>query len=615
MNISSHLNPGGASSNTFFTEGSGGFHVNGDLFFNWFMEKSAKVKGDNEERSRYHWFMNSMYLRKINELDMNNTFLVVEPILHLRKVEGTHTTGAYTVASWYGYVSSYEARNAYTIIKRMGHLANGFNLQKTSYVTSEMEQKIKNVLDTNVVTDKNLYNIKTNSDGTTSKMNFKENNKHKVYGFAMQTFWLKGMSTGTPIDKPQNTPSNAETPSEENQTTGDKSIIKLYVDLYKDPNTGYYTQIVDKSQFVQKEVSDKVTITNEENINGYKVSAWYTSDTEYNSLPLGSSMFATTSLGKTDGAVKLSDLGGLQYRINNYTTATDYPNTGGQKYFSALSSPHGTNGQGLKAQTSSGATNYTQYKRLAVKGTSNYGSYDYQINENGTTVSLGGNEKTLVVLYTREMSYISTTDTSTNKSTDERDNNSGNLKIVKVYGTIDPSTYEITDISRTVLSNTTRNVRIKNESGYNFAEWIYLTGGAGTNITASTWGNPLTYPTDYDTDQLYRLDGFVDNFKNTYNSSISQYFRFKDSITLPTIYTITSTEVGYRGSGTGLNDNETAGRYSIGSRSGIGKSSYDSTIYFGDDGSLADTTPDDKDTNDVLKPIGLYFFAFFQINN
>ncbi len=43
----------------------------------------------------------------------------------------------------------------------------------------------------------------------------------------------------------------------------------------------------------------------------------------------------------------------------------------------------------------------------------------------------------------------------------------------------------------------------------------------------------------------------------------------------------------------------TAGRYSYGSRSGIGTGSYNSTLYLGGN-KLADKTPDETDTNDVL---------------
>lgn len=614
MDIQNHLFPGGSVSNTFFTESGDGFHVNGNLFFNWFMEKSAKG-GDNKEHSRYYWFMNSMYYGKINDLDMNNTFLVVEPILHLRKVNGTKTNGDYTIASWYGYISSYEAGDAYTIIKRMGHLADGFNLKRTSYVTSETEQAIKNVLDTNILTDANLYKIKTNPNGSVSQTNFRVNNKHKTFGFAMQAFWLESMSTSVPIDtydiinQTQNEPTPPEEPKDDNKTTGEKTIIKLYADLYRDPTTGYFTEIKDikngdSYSFVRNNVSDKVTITNEEPINGYKVSGWYTSNTVYdskssnNTMLKASNMISTSNIAETDGTVDLSQLGGSQLRINQYEAAykdgIGYNADGGQRYFTGLASPHGANGNGLSVQQTTGASQYYGYKRLEVSGTSNYSNgqeYKYPVNEDANlTVSLG-DANTIVILYTREMTHITTdssdTDITIPDNPDDRIDQSGDLTIVKLYGVLNPSTYAIENEKSVVLKNTTRNVNIKNESGYNFAEWVYTTGGSSTGLTASDMGNPSYYAYDGSADQAYRLDGFVDGFKN--NASLSQYFKFNGSF--PSINVIAPD---------GYTSEQVAGRYSIGSRSGIGTQAYNSTIFFGGDGSLADNDPDDKDTNDVL---------------
>ena len=622
MGISNHLMPAGASASTFFTEGEGGLKINGDLFYNWFMEKVGTY--DGEPKSRYAFFINALYYGKLNGINMENTFLVVEPVLHLANptTDGNFKLlGTEYIASWYGYVEGnlmgrdVEPGCAYTLRDRFSNIANYFRVTDTEYLQQDgMKDKMFEVLGIQV--PNKLYKITGGKSPSSiaygnglaghcrglSSLAARYDFHYRYNGFAMQIFWLRDMTTGLPIDtydivsnpQPKDTPANAETPSSDNQTDGEKTIIKMYCDLYKDPTTGYYTQIVDKVQYAQQKVSDKVTITNEEPINGYKVSAWYTSNAEYKNLPKGSSMFATANIDTTDGTVKLSSLGGKQLRINNYTTATDYASAGVKKYYAGLSSPHGTNGKGSKASyTSQDAKPYTTYKRLAVSGTSNYSGgnqYNYPVNENGTYVELGDSEKTLVVLYTREMSHISTTDTSVTKNNDKRKDNSGELTIVKLYGTINPSTYEIEDISSKVLTGTTRNVQIMNETGYNFAEWIYLTGGAGTAVTAEKMGSPhlSTYKFDGTADQAYRLDGFVDGFKN--NTNLEKYFRFNGR--LPAIYTITGR--------TSLTSNATPGRYSYGSRSGIGNRTYNSTIYFGGEGSLADGTVDGSDTNDVL---------------
>ncbi len=106
-------------------------------------------------------------------------------------------------------------------------------------------------------------------------------------------------------------------------------------------------------------------------------------------------------------------------------------------------------------------------------------------------------------------------------------------------------------------------------------------------------GNPNleTFKLDGTADQAYRLDGFVDNFKN--NSTLEQYFSFSNGTTLslPTINTISNDD--------GVNSNTVAGRFSLGSRSGIGTGSYNSTLYLGGD-KLSDNVDDASDNNDVL---------------
>lgn len=335
---------------------------------------------------------------------------------------------------------------------------------RTSYVTPETEQAIKNVLDTNILTDANLYKIKTNPNGSVSQTNFRVNNKHKTFGFAMQAFWLESMSTGTPIDTydieniPINEPSFPENPEDtpDVPNSGTKNIIKLYADLYRDPTTGYFTEIKDikngdSYSFVRNNVFDKVTITNEEPINGYKVSGWYTSNTVYdskssnNAMLKASNMISTSNIAETDGTVDLSQLGGNQLRINQYEAAykdgIGYNADGGQRYFTGLTSPHGANGNGLDVQQTTGASQYYGYKRLEVSGTSNYSNgqeYKYPVNEDANlTVSLG-DANTIVILYTREMTHITTDSSDTDiiipDDPDDRIDQSGNLTIVKLYG-------------------------------------------------------------------------------------------------------------------------------------------------------------------------------------
>lgn len=615
MNIANHLNPGGASKNTFFTEGEGGLKINGDLFYNWFMEKVGTY--DGEVQSRYFFFMQSLYNGKMAGLNMNNTFLVVEPVLHIANPnENYQCLGTEYIASWYGYVEGNlvgnhrEPGNAWTIRDRFSSLANNFQIKRTNYLDTEMEAAMNNVLGVSVPGQFKITGGSAIAYGDGSYMEklsytpITYNFSYRTQGYAMQIFWLKDMATGTPIDtfdietnKP-NVPYYPENPeaTPDVPNSGTKNIIKLYADLYKDPNAdGYYTQIVDIKNdnsyaFVRKNVSDKVTISDEESVNGYKVSAWYSSNVAYTDESLNNEQFKASNMIvqqtdiPDDGAVSLSSLGGTRFKIKNYRAVAGYPSlgidAGGQKYE-------------IDSTTSTNASQYTSYKRKSGSVVSNYGTYDYSENPepDGTVVTLGENENTIVILYTREMTHIPTDSTDEDiiipDNPDDRIDQSGNLTIVKLYGVLNPSTYAIENEKSVVLKNTTRNVNIKNETGYNFAEWLYTTGGSSTSLTASQMGNPSYYDYDGSADQAYRLDGFVDGFKN--NKDLSQYFKFNGSF--PSINIIAPD---------GYTSEQVAGRYSIGSRSGIGTKAYNSTIFFGGDGSLADNDPDDTDTNDVL---------------
>lgn len=626
MNLSSLLHVGGKSAESLFTEGEGGLKINGDLFYSWFMEEAGEY--DGESQSRYFFFITSMYMGKLNGINMKNTFLVVEPVLHLAnpKTDDFTLLGTEYISSWYGYVEGnltgrdLEPGSSFTLRDRFSNIANNFRVTETEYLNQDgMKDKMWEVLGVKVP-DK-LYEItgglsiaygnglayyRRNSYANTYNYNYRYN------GFAMQIFWLKDIaSSGDPIDtydidkKTTLTPDNAENPSDSNNNKGEKTIVKMYVDLYKDENTSYYSEIVDTATYARKNVSNLVSITDERNINGYNVAAWYTSKKQFsyddgevnNYYVMGSGMMAIDDFGgsKTDGTLSLSMLGGKQLRINNYTGLKCLP-VGSQQYFTALTGKHGLNDIYKNVQSTEGATQYTNYKRLGFNGDTVYGHYTFKKDDDTKkTVDLGDDE-TLVVLYTRERTKLSTGDyssstnitTDTNKHTDK----SGNLKIVKLYGVLNPSTYEITNDpskSKVVISNATRNVNINSESGYDLAEWIYLTGGAGTSITAEQMGDPSHYSFDGSADKAYRLDGFVDNFKN--NPNYSRAFNFKSGMPALSILSTNSD---------GIAETTVPGRYSIGSRSGIGRRSYNSTIYFGGDGKLSDESPDDSDTNDVL---------------
>lgn len=624
IDLSDHLQNGLAISDPyFFTESGGQFSVSGDNFYDWFMGTREVKKG--EEWKVYELVLNYLYAGKTQNINPETSFLVVEPVIKLCDPDSDFkTTEGPRIASWYGYITYNTDRGrdpgrAHSVRNRLQKLANGFRMTNTP-TSKGTEGKIKDVLNL-WIADTGEYSC---DSGVTEWFGYGDGsglkayrNIHKEKGYGIQAYWLKGsLKGGLPIDtydidkKTTLTPDNAENPSDSNNNKGTKTIVKMYVDLYKDENTGYYSEIVDTATYARKNVSNLVSITDESKINGYNVAAWYSSKTPFNYdidkngkvnnyYVMGSGMMALTDFGgsNTDGTISLSVLGGKQLRINNYIGLKNIP-VGHQQYFTALTGKHGINDIYKNVQSTEGATQYTNYKRLGFNGDTVYGKYTFKKDDDTKkTVDLGDDE-TLVVLYTRERTKLSTGDyssstnitTDTNKYTDK----SGNLQIVKLYGVLNPSTYEITNDpskSKVVITNATRNVNLNSESGYALQEWIYLTGGAGTSITAEQMGNPnlSQYLLDGSADKAYRLDGFVDNFKN--NSSYSRAFNFKSGV--PTLHILSTNSDG-------IAETTVPGRYSIGSRSGIGSRAYNSTIYFGGDGELADETSDSSDTNDVL---------------
>lgn len=637
------LKAAGLSSPDYVSE-AGPWVVDGSFFHDWMTSKSPEREATNMANIMLAFMAGGKAdtYKKFTK----NYYLIAEPLVCMPAYHDNQFTNAgyrgTVVGTWYDYMRFNQGSNGGWSAAKARSFANGFKLG----VDSE-DQAYKNFVNKTIKDNLGLdtpphyeggYTDEAHTEGkyfggpdgrhTFDYFSYIENT-----GWGIQIYWDgEPPQSGKPIDsyditsspQPQNVPTPPETPSDENQTSGEKTIIKLYADLYKDPTTELYTHIENiKSAdpnhpyaFVKTDVSNEISITNEEPINGYKVSAWYVSKTAYDSTnKTNNAMLKATNMinvadlsgNKTDGKVSLTNLGGKQLRINNYQAAYKSSGKAGynsyegcQKFLASLPDKHGPTGTGTTAISFMNAKQYYTYKRLETKGTSNYGTYNYPVTENDDVVTLGEEDETIVILYTRERTYVSTADLTESSeipdTPDDRIDQSGNLSIVKLYGILNPNTYEIVpdpSKSTVIVNNATRNVNIKNESGYNFAEWVYITGGVGTSITASQMGNPNlgTFKLDGTADQAYRLDGFVDGFKN--NSTLEQYFRFSNgtSLSLPTICIIPGSD--------NVNSNTVTGRYSYGSRSGIGTGSYNSTLYLGGD-KLSDNTPDDTDQNDVL---------------
>ncbi len=238
---------------------------------------------------------NYLYQGRTKGLKADETFLVVEPVLNLCNPVGHYdinngykTKNERYVASWYGYLTynidksidevkdrkfgnelieklPRDPGQTPTVRNRLARLGNGFELAKTDYTTSDMITKMKSVLGLGIPGGRS-YNSNGLSfywfgkyPGVGNEIAY--NNVHKKFGFGIQAYWLKDqLPSGDPIDSyyintnPTN-PDPCEEPkaTDEYDNTGDKTIIKTYIDLYRDSASGDYTQVINKKTYTRKQ--------------------------------------------------------------------------------------------------------------------------------------------------------------------------------------------------------------------------------------------------------------------------------------------------------------------------------------------------------------------------
>ena len=595
------LNPANSDS-VFITDG---FKVHGSDFYNWFMGAGATINGTSTPV--YGALMKYLYGTDcIQSLDLDNTFLVVEPVIDLCNT-GTNQgnlSGNHYISSWYGYIthninstSDIDPGRSWNIRDKMSRLGNGFAFGDTEYATNDALTKVQSVLGLSMPT------VKLPETGGAS-FNFTDKD-YDVYGYGIQAYWLKDLDIGNPsdpidtydIDKDPTNPDKPETPKQTPDpnnpdtpiydSTGEKTIIKTYVDLYTDAdNNTYYTKAIDQGTYIEHNTSSKVVITDESDQNGgYEISAWYTSQTQTDDIDV-TGLHGTDMLQTTDHTDTLhQSIGKEQFTVDGYTSITGISDTGSQSY---------TDNQGGKIKTTDNSPQYTKTKDIdnpiEKDDTDKYKSKEY--------IDLGG-DNTIVLLYTREHTYIKTNDIPTPDTpntptpstpntptpyTPDNPDQQGELKVVKCYGVVNPDTYEITDISKSIATDVTRNVDIVSESNYRLAEYVYSTRGNNVNnwdeVTASSWGQ-LTN-TDND-DTVFYMKGFIDGLSEPYGSALysSKY-----------AWTDTEQPVGSLSS-TYTSDLTYPGTYGTGRLSGNPLTNYNKTIYFDmDDPDNTDTTDD-----------------------
>ncbi|MDE6426043.1 MAG: hypothetical protein K2K89_07900 [Ruminococcus sp.] len=602
------LNPANSDS-VFITEG---FKVHGSDFYNWFMGKQATING--QEYRVYNLLLQCLY--DLQNLNLENTFLVVEPILDLCNT-GTNQgnlSGNHYISSWYGYIthninstSDIDPGRSWNIRDKMSRVGNGFAFGDTEYVTNDALTKIQSVLGLSMPT------VKLPETGGSS-FNFTDKN-YDVYGYGIQAYWLKDMTIPDPKD-PIDTydidkdPTNPDKPEEPKKTpdpsdpdnpdkttydsTGEKTIIKTYVDLYTDAdNNTYYTKAIDQGTYIEHNTSSQVVITDESDQNGgYEVVAWYTSQTDTTDTDTYNpdSLHGTDMLQTTDHTDQLhQSIGKEQFTLDGYTSITGISDTGSKSYTYI--------NNGTPNSLSNNSPQYTKTENIDTPiekdDKDQYNTDEY--------IDLG-TDNTIVLLYVREHDWINTeTFTGGGHGTGTGSSGGGNgsgtgtgsggtpeqgeLKIVKAYGIVNPDTYEITnDKDTATIENVTRNVHITPESGYRLAEYVYSTRGNNVNnwneVTASSWGTLTNTEQD---DTVFYMKGFIDGFSEPYGSALysSKY-----------AWTDTEQPVGSLSS-TYNSDLTYPGTYGTGRLSGNTLTNYNKTIYFDmDDPDNTDTTDD-----------------------
>ena len=610
------LTNAGLSSPDYVNSDDSDFTVSGSTFNTW-MKSNSPGRSYTNMTMVMLGFMAGGNISTYKQFT-NNYYLIAEPLVCMPAYkDNTYTNAGYrgtVIGTWYDYMRFNIGSNGGWSAAKARTFANGFKLGTKIDPNDPDSQAYADFVATTIKEDLGL-DTPASSDyfggpagyHTYDYFNFVGNT-----GWGIQVYWdgEPPRKSGDPIDtydidndptnpdkpetpKTEPDPDNPDTPIYD--STGEKTIIKTYVDLYTDAdNNSYYTKAIDQGTYIEHDTSGKVVITDESDQNGgYEIVAWYTSQTDttdtdtYNS----DSLHGTDMLQKTDHTDQLhQSIGKEQFTLDGYTSITGISDTGSKSYTYI--------DKGTPNSLSNNSPQYTKtdniQEPIEKDDKDQYNTDEY--------IDLG-TDNTIVLLYVREHDWINTeTFTGGGHGTGTGSSGGGNgsgtgtgsggtpeqgeLKIVKAYGIVNPDTYEITnDKDTATIENVTRNVHITSESGYRLAEYVYSTRGneddvVWNNITASSWGTLTNTEQD---DTVFYMKGFIDGFSEPYGSALysSKY-----------AWTDTEQPVGSLSS-TYNSDLTYPGTYGTGRLSGNTLTNYNSTIYFDmDDPDNTDTTDD-----------------------
>lgn len=461
------------------------FYMSGVDFRQWATGKVTTDEGDK-------WNIQVLYYAFTGVTIEAGDFLVIEPLMCLPVVKGAYPYGMYYdghyAGTWYGYMQRLDGHVGGTMMNIKAAWGNGFVLDKAKAGLSVPGRYKRSITSFGALDGKGwgLHVLETTDSFG--------DDTDPIDSYDILT------KPGSPdhCEPPKN--ETKKTPKYDN--TGTRTIVKTYVDLYKDKNnSNHYTAAIDNGTFIVDDCSDKVVISNEFYKTGYSVKAWYTSK----SLPSADeeNYKGTSMLHKSSATA--SGVGDQSYTIEGYMQ--------------------------MSGITANGSKSYKMQKTVIKDGKSEYKNLGTNINKNYTRtnaipktgsisriktastsqyVKLGEDDQTIVILYVREHGYI---DSSTFTETSINNDPHQELKIVKCYGIVNPATYEVEDDKDTVYTTSkTRNVNVSGEKGYRFAEFVYCTRGSSSysSMTASKWCQ--VKGSEKSKNNQFYVKGFIDGF-------------------------------------------------------------------------------------------------------
>lgn len=282
----------------------------------------------------------------------------------------------------------------------------------------------------------------------------------KNIGLGLHIYYTDGAENGVihtyDIVTNPDKPAPAETPDEENNTAGDKQIIKCYVNVYKGKD-GKYIALEDAGTFQRDLVTNKIAIVNEKSATGYTLEAWS-----------GSSFYTDNFKDDDDNIITYSGLDWARItrsgtftrdrdeRFDRRGRAVEYIN-GKHPYFGTTYSKFYDDTDPLLLSPISTKSIYLLYYKV----------FPY-------IKTYGDPDPTPDVFYPEDPS-----------DPDKK----GEFTIVKCYGRLNPVTLKVENIKTTYKTGTTYNVLIEQEPGYKLQEYHVVDAAPNTGYTSTQWGD------------------------------------------------------------------------------------------------------------------------------